>query len=43
MANLDQVPESGAIAIVTWPNVARGSGFPARVLALVPNPSGEPR
>ncbi len=33
--NLDQVPESGALVIVSWPNVEQGSGFPARVLALI--------
>jgi len=36
LANLDKVPDSGAIAIVTWPNINKGSGFPARVLALIP-------
>ena len=35
LANLDQVPAAGAVAVVTWPNVERGSGFPARVLAIV--------
>jgi kynurenine formamidase len=33
LANLDQVPESGA---VTFPKVENGSGFPARVVAIVP-------
>ena len=36
LANLDQVPEFGAIVIATWPNAKDASGFPARVLALVP-------
>lgn len=40
LANLEQVPEAGALAIVTWPNIANGSGFPARVLAIVP-PAGK--
>lgn len=37
LANLDQVPESGAIVIVTFPKPKGGSGFPARVFAIVPN------
>ncbi|MFL6527464.1 MAG: cyclase family protein [Chthoniobacterales bacterium] len=36
LANLDQVPESGAIAVVTFPKPKGGSGFPARVFAIVP-------
>lgn len=36
MANLDQVPESGAVIVVTWPKAKDGSGFPARVFAIVP-------
>lgn len=36
LSNLDKVPEAGAVVIVTWPNVKGGSGFPARVLALLP-------
>lgn len=36
LTNLDKVPEFGAIAVVTWPNIRNGSGFPARVLAIVP-------
>lgn len=36
LTQLDQVPEHGAVAIVTWPNVEQGSGFPARVLAILP-------
>ena len=36
LANLDQVPESGALVIVTWPKADGGTGFPARVLAIVP-------
>jgi kynurenine formamidase len=30
LANLDQVPEAGAIVIVTWPKAEGGTGFPAR-------------
>ena len=36
MANLDRVPEAGAIVSVTWPKIKRGSGFPARVFAILP-------
>jgi len=36
LANLDQVPAFGAIAFVTFPKPYRGSGFPARVFAVVP-------
>lgn len=36
LTNLDKVPESGAIAIVTFPKPAGGSGFPARVIAILP-------
>ena len=37
LTNLDQVPESGAIVIATFPKPKGGSGFPARVFAIVPN------
>jgi kynurenine formamidase len=36
MANLDQVPATGAIVVVTWPKVKDGLGFPARAFAIVP-------
>jgi kynurenine formamidase len=36
LAGLDQVPEAGALAIVTFPKPLHGSGFPARVIAIVP-------
>jgi kynurenine formamidase len=36
LANLDQVPQSGAIAVVTFPKPKAGSGFPARVFAILP-------
>jgi kynurenine formamidase len=36
LANLDQVPEAGAIAVVTFPKPKGGSGFPARVFAILP-------
>ncbi|CAN5611089.1 cyclase family protein [soil metagenome] len=37
LTNLDQVPESGAIVVVTFPKPKGGSGFPARVFAIVPD------
>jgi kynurenine formamidase len=36
LANLDQVPEAGAVVRVSFPKVLDGSGFPARVIAVVP-------
>jgi kynurenine formamidase len=36
LANLDQVPEAGAIVLVSWPKPDGGTGFPARVVAVVP-------
>lgn len=36
LTNLDQVPESGAIVIATFPKPKNGSGFPARVFAILP-------
>lgn len=36
LANLDQVSESGALVIATWPKPKQGSGFPARVFAITP-------
>jgi kynurenine formamidase len=36
LTNLDQVPESGAIVVVSFPKPKGGSGFPARVFAIVP-------
>ncbi|MBV8582893.1 MAG: cyclase family protein, partial [Candidatus Eremiobacteraeota bacterium] len=33
---LDRVPESGALVMVTFPKPRGGSGFPARVVAIVP-------
>jgi kynurenine formamidase len=36
LANLDQVPESGALALVSFPKPINGTGFPARVLAVLP-------
>lgn len=36
LANLDQVPEQGAVVIATVPKPYRGTSFPARVIAIVP-------
>ena len=36
LANLDQVPEAGAIVVSTFPKPEHGSGFPARVFAILP-------
>jgi kynurenine formamidase len=36
LANLDRVPQAGAIAVVTFPKPKGGFGFPARVFAILP-------
>jgi kynurenine formamidase len=36
LANLDQVPEYGALVVVSFPKPKDGSGFPARVFAILP-------
>jgi len=36
LTNLDQVPEFGAIVVVSFPRPKVGSGFPAWVFAIVP-------
>ena len=36
LAHLDQVPEAGALVMVSFPKPAHGTGFPARVIAIVP-------
>jgi kynurenine formamidase len=36
LANLDQVPETGALVVVSFPKPKDGSGFPARVFAICP-------
>ena len=36
LCNLDQVPEAGALIVVSFPKPRRGSGFPARVFAILP-------
>jgi len=36
MANLDQVPASGALIVVAWPKPKGGLGFPVRAFAILP-------
>ncbi len=36
LANLDQVPEAGALVVISFPKPKEGSGFPARVFAILP-------
>jgi len=36
IANLDKVPEAGALLVCTWPKPKAGSGFPARLFAILP-------
>jgi kynurenine formamidase len=36
MANLDKVPATGSVIVVTWPKVENGFGFPARAFAILP-------
>ena len=36
MANLDQVPETGALLVVAWPKPKGAVGFPARAFAILP-------
>ncbi|MBI5522522.1 MAG: cyclase family protein [Desulfarculus sp.] len=36
LANLDQVPETGALIVAAFPKPKDGSGFPARVFAILP-------
>lgn len=36
LANLDQVPEAGALVVAAFPKPKGGSGFPARVFAILP-------
>lgn len=36
LTNLDQVPEAGALVMVSWPKPEGGTGFPARVIAILP-------
>jgi kynurenine formamidase len=36
LTNLDKVPEYGALVVVSFPKPRKGSGFPARVFAILP-------
>ena len=36
MADLDQVPPTGALIVVSWPKPEHGLGFPARAFAILP-------
>ncbi|MCA1989912.1 MAG: cyclase family protein [Desulfarculus sp.] len=36
LANLEAVPEAGALVVVSFPKPKDGSGFPARVFAILP-------
>jgi len=36
LTNLDQVPEFGALIVATFPKPKNGTGFPARVFAILP-------
>ncbi len=36
LTNLDQVPETGALVVAAFPKPKHGSGFPARVFAILP-------
>jgi kynurenine formamidase len=36
LADLSDVPETGALIIASWPKPKEGSGFPARVFAIFP-------
>lgn len=36
LTNLDRVPEAGALVVASFPRPENGSGFPARVFAILP-------
>jgi kynurenine formamidase len=36
LAHLDDVPETGALIVVSWPKPRHGLGFPARAFAILP-------
>jgi kynurenine formamidase len=36
LTNLDQVPVYGALVVAAFPKPKKGSGFPARVFAILP-------
>ncbi len=35
LTNLDCLPEAGSIVVASWPKAEKGSGFPARVFAII--------
>ncbi len=39
MTNLDKLPQTGAMIVASWPKASQGSGFPARVFAIIPDGS----
>lgn len=41
MANMAEVPEKGALILVSVPKIARGSGFPARLISFLPPSSNQ--
>jgi kynurenine formamidase len=43
LTNLDQVPEAGALVVVSFPKPKGGSGFPARVFAILPDEDSQTR
>ena len=36
LANLDQVPATGALIVAAWPKPKGGVGFPVRAFAILP-------
>jgi len=36
LTDLDRVPEAGALVVVAFPKPKDGSGFPARIFAILP-------
>jgi kynurenine formamidase len=36
LTNLDELPEADALLVVSFPKPKDGSGFPARVFAILP-------
>jgi kynurenine formamidase len=36
LANLDKVPEAGALIVVAWPKPESSTGFPCRAFAILP-------
>jgi kynurenine formamidase len=36
LTNTDKLPEGGALIVSAWPKPLDGTGFPARVFAILP-------